>query len=151
MSAIGPLLAALDEQRIEWLITVPGSGLGELYCHYERRRRCIYATREEEGVAIASGLTLGARRAAVAMQQSGVGNALNAVFTLADAYQIHFPLLVFDRSQNDVNPVQRVSSRCTQRVLSGLGSVTLSWSDPGSARAFGEALAARTRWIVCNL
>src|SRR5437762_14089753 len=100
------IIRAFTIERISHIIVVPCTGLNPLYSHYERMGQCIYATREEEAIAIASGLAIGGALPAVVMQQSGVGNTLNAVFTLADAYCIYFPVVVLDRGVEDINPVQ---------------------------------------------
>src|SRR5258706_11751201 len=95
------ILQAFKEVQIDWVTVVPASGMNPLYEAYSVHGRCIYASREEEAVAIGCGLAIADARVAVVMQQSGVGNALNAVFTLSDAHDIYFPILVCDRSFSD--------------------------------------------------
>jgi sulfopyruvate decarboxylase TPP-binding subunit len=145
------LIDALEVCGIGRLVVVPATGL-ELVCrHFEARGRCIYATREEEAVAIAAGLSLGGESAAVLMAQAGVGNALNAVFTLADAYGIYFPILVCFRGEQDPNPVQRVSARQTHLVLEALDCVEVSWDDRSGREDFKKLVGGRQRWIKCSL
>ena len=48
------LLEALDRADVDRLVTVPASGLDPIYAHFAGR--CLYATREEEAVAIAKEL-----------------------------------------------------------------------------------------------
>jgi sulfopyruvate decarboxylase TPP-binding subunit len=146
--AVGQMVAALRAHQLDWLVTVPATGLGPLYQAYKSADRCIFATREEEGIAVACGLTLGGARPAVVMQQSGVGNALNAVLTLADAYEIHFPVIVCDRTTADPNPVQRVSSRRTAQILAALGYAIVDWEQPSAGDRLGFELGAKTRWIL---
>ena len=100
-------------------------------------------TREEEGVALAAGLAAAGEMPAVIMQQSGVGNCLNAVFTLADAYNLYFPILVATRSEEDENPVQRISVRSTGNLLELVSQTRLDWS-PG-ARQNSSRTRARSR------
>jgi hypothetical protein len=144
------LIEAAEAACIEWLLVVPASGLGAIYTRFGARDRCLFATREEEAVAIAAGLALAGRRPLVLMQQSGVGNALNAVLSLADAYQVRFPIVVCDRGEADPNPVQRVSSRGTAAVLQALGASWIDWEARDPARALRDLLVA-VRWIVCPL
>src|ERR1035438_9281471 len=134
--AVDRMILALTESRFEWLLTVPTTGLEQLYKRYEKQDRCLYATREEEAIALASGFALGGARPIVIMQQTGVGNCVNAVLSLADAYQIRFPVIVCDRTVNDPNLVQRVSSFGTSKVLHALGCVQLDWELPGSTEEF---------------
>jgi sulfopyruvate decarboxylase TPP-binding subunit len=145
------LIDALEVCGIEHLIVVPATGLEAVCRHFEARGRCIYATREEEAVAIAAGLSLGGESAMVLMAQAGVGNALNAVFTLADAYGIYFPILVCFRDKQDPNPVQRVSAEQTHLILEALGCAEVSWDAPSCKGDFGEMLADRQRWIKYSL
>lgn len=147
-AAVDRMISALAENGFEWLVTVPAAGLQRVYDSYEAIGRCLYATREEEAVGLASGLSLGGARPIVVMQQTGVGNALNAVLSLADAYDIRFPILVCDRTVDDPNPVQRVSSLGTARVLRALGCAELDWELPGAGRELGAQLQAGTRWIL---
>lgn len=150
-SVVQSMLDTFQECDIDWLVVVPGSGLNAIYSYYSERDRCIYATREEEAIAIATGLTLGGEFPLVLMQQSGVGNSLNAVFTLAEAYEVFFPIVVCDRSANDPNLIQQVSSFYTARVLQELDSVEIDWRDPDAVTAFQAMLQRRQRWIVCTL
>src|SRR5579864_5602106 len=121
--AVDRMMIALANNGLEWLLTVPTTGLERLYKTYEMAGRCLYATREEEAIALASGFVLAGACPIVIMQQTGVGNAINAVLSLADAYDIRFPVLVCDRTVNDPNAVQRVSSFGTSMVLNALGCV----------------------------
>lgn len=143
------LLAALDSCGISYLIVVPATGLEAVFQHFGDR--CIYATREEEAVAIAAGLTLGGEKPLVLMAQAGVGNALNAVFTLADAYQIHFPILVCFRGKEDPNLVQRISASQTHVVLESLECAEISWKDASSREVFAKLIDQKQRWIRCEL
>lgn len=144
------MLNAFSSCSIEWLLVVPASGLNSLYDYYQKRKRCLYVTREEEAVAIAAGLTLGGARPLIVMQQSGVGNSLNAVFSLADAYEIFFPILVFDRSEKDPNPVQRVSSKNTRLILENLGHAHIDWSEVNAGEKFKNLLDGQCRWVIAT-
>lgn len=145
------LLLALDMTGIEWLIVVPMSGINSVYDSFATRNRCIYVTREEEGVAVAAGLALRGSLPLLLMQQTGVGNALNAVFSLADAYEIWFPILVGDRGASDANPVQQVSARLTARVLEPLGCASIDFGMEGAPAEFRRLVMERNRWIQCSL
>lgn len=147
----GCLIDALNICGIKHLIVVPASGL-ELVCrHFEAQGHCLYATREEEAIAIATGLSLGGEKTTVVMAQAGLGNALNAVFTLADAYSIYFPILVCFRGEQDPNWVQRVSAKQTHRVLETLDCAEISWDDPLGKEEFKKLVDHHQRWFKCSL
>jgi sulfopyruvate decarboxylase TPP-binding subunit len=145
------LLDAFDACEIKYLIVVPATGLEAVFKHFEARERCIYATREEEAVAIATGLTLGGEKPVVVMAQAGVGNALNAVFTLADAYAVYFPILVCFRGKEDPNLVQRISASQTHLVLDALDCAPITWEHETSKDEFQNLLDRRQRWIRCAI
>jgi sulfopyruvate decarboxylase TPP-binding subunit len=145
------LVDALEACEIEYLIVVPATGLEAVFNHFEAHERCIYATREEEAVAIAAGLTLGGEKPVVVMAQAGVGNALNAVFTLADAYAIYFPILVCFRGKEDPNLVQRISANQTHLVLDALDCSPIAWERESSKEDFKNLLDRRQRWIKCAI
>ncbi len=147
-AAVDRIIEALDRQRIDCLLTVPAAGLHGLYSSFESSAQLVYATREEEAVALACGLVLGGRRPIVVMQQTGVGNAINAVLSLADAYELAFPILVADRTAQDPNPVQRVSSTGTRQALGGLGFVEIDWEASSAIDRFEAHVAGGVRWIV---
>jgi sulfopyruvate decarboxylase TPP-binding subunit len=145
------LIQALKACEIKYLVVVPASGLELLYQHFERDGECLYATREEEAIAIASGLSLGGKKSAVVMAQAGVGNCLNAVLTLAEAYGIGFPVIVCFRGEQDPNLVQRVSARETHLVLDMLKCAEVSWETPEAVQNFKGLVADQQRWIKCWL
>lgn len=145
------LIDALSLCGVKHLVVVPASGLESVFSHFAAHGSCIYATREEEAVAIAAGLSLGDEKTTVVMAQAGVGNALNAVFTLADAYDIYFPILVCFRGRQDPNVVQRVSAKQTHLVLEALDCVELSWDTHSSVGEFKKQVDNRQRWIKCSL
>lgn len=145
------MIDALTLCGVKHLIVVPASGLEPVFRHFETHGSCLYATREEEAIAIAAGLSLGGEKTTVVMAQAGVGNALNAVFTLADAYGIYFPILVCFRGRQDPNPVQRVSAKQTHDVLKALDCVELSWDAPTSKEEFKKLVDNHQRWIKCSL
>lgn len=141
------LINILERAGISWITVVPSSGLDEVYETYDRRGRCFYAAREDEAVAIAAGLTLGGQRAMVLIQQTGVGNCLNTVLTLGDAYQIAFSILVAFRPIDDVIPVQRLSAVKTRDALSGLGLRDMGTITDTTAPDLLGLLLNNHRWI----
>ncbi len=79
---------------VDFVVTVPDEWSKELLSLLERDRtlELVYATREEEGVGIAAGAQMGGKNTALMVQTSGLGNSINALASLNQAYRI--PLLV---------------------------------------------------------
>lgn len=118
------VLACLAADRIELLVHVPDIVLAGLIARAEADAAfCVIgATREEEGVGVVAGGYLGGRRGALLLQNSGLGNALNALASLALPYQVPFLLLVSPRGElGEFNPAQVPMGRATRPVLEALG------------------------------
>lgn len=79
-------------------------------------------TREEECVGYACGQRVGGGRPVVLMQSSGLGNALNALGTLAIPYRLGLPLIVSMRGTlGEKNPSQIPIGRAAPALLAALG------------------------------
>jgi sulfopyruvate decarboxylase TPP-binding subunit len=144
------ILEAFQHCNIEYLITVPTSKMDQVYKHYEEKRKCIYVTREEEGASLAAGLAIGNIKSILFIQQTGVGNLLNSVFSFADSYGIYFPILVMDRGEKDDNPVHHISSKKTSTILSGLEAIPIDWRKSNSLIRFKDSIMAKRRWMYSN-
>ncbi len=78
-------------------------------------------TREEEGVGMVCGAYLGGSPGALLMQNSGLGNAANAIASLAGPYQIPFLLLISQRGElGEFNTVQVGMGQALRPVLDSL-------------------------------
>ena len=91
-------------------------------------------TREEECIAWASGYRAAGGSPAVLFQCSGLGNALNALGSLAIPYGYGFPLVVSMRgSLGERNPAQLPLGRATPALLRALGLEPYSLRRPADA------------------
>ena len=78
-------------------------------------------TREEEGVGMVCGAYLGGSPGALLMQNSGLGNAANAIASLAVPYQIPFMLVISQRGElGEFNTVQVGMGQALRPTLDGL-------------------------------
>jgi sulfopyruvate decarboxylase subunit alpha len=79
-------------------------------------------TREEECVGYAAGQRIAGQRPVVLMQSSGLGNAINALGSLAVPYRLGIPLVVSMRGTlGEANPSQVPMGRAATGLLSALG------------------------------
>ena len=110
--------------------------------------RVVTVTREEEGVGLLSGAWLAGRRGALLMQNSGLGNCVNALASLNVAGQIPIVLVISHRGDlGEFNPAQVPMGQATGPVLDALG---IRWVKPSSiaeleAQADGLIKLAYTR------
>lgn len=118
------LYAQLREAGIRHFVHVPDTPLSRLIglAGADPEAVLLPATREEEGVGIAAGVSLGGGGAALLMQTSGLGNALNALGSLALAYQIPLLMVISMRGEaGEWNAAQVPVGRATPRILEALG------------------------------
>ena len=84
--------------------------------------RVVTVTREEEGVGLLSGAWLAGQRGALLMQNSGLGNCVNALASLNVASQIPIVLIISHRGDlGEFNPAQVPMGQATGPVLDALG------------------------------
>ncbi len=78
-------------------------------------------TREEEGVGLVCGAYLGGSQGALLMQNSGLGNAANALGSLAVPYGIPFLMLISQRGElGEFNTVQVGMGQALRPILDSL-------------------------------
>ena len=129
---------ATDAPRLDWPVTVadtlvaagitvaayvPDTRLqGILSRLADSGVRMRSLTREEECVGYAAGQRIAGQRPVVLMQSSGLGNALNALGSLAVPYRLGLPLVVSMRGTlGEANPSQVPLGRSAVQLLAALG------------------------------
>lgn len=117
------MLDACKAEQVRNLVFLPDTVMGRLLALAEDDPffRLVGVHREEEAVGILAGLFMGGQRGAMLVQSSGLGNALNALGSLAMAYRIPFPLLVSLRGElGEFNPAQLHMGRAVPMALESL-------------------------------
>lgn len=85
-------------EGIDMVCSVPCNLLAGVLIKIEQAQLLhVPVTREEEGVGIAAGAALGGKRPALLMQNSGLGNSLNALLSLTKLYGLPLPLIISQR------------------------------------------------------
>lgn len=84
------LYETIKNSGINLILSVPCIMLKGLLETIEEKKEIqhISVTREEEGVGIAAGAYLGGKIPAILMQNSGLGNSINAIKSLLELYKI---------------------------------------------------------------
>jgi sulfopyruvate decarboxylase subunit alpha len=135
------LASVLTDRGFDLVLTVPCSILREWY--YEPAGpQTIYLSREEEGVGIAAGTLAAGRRPLLMIQNSGMGNCVNALASLAVAYEIPLVIAVSLRGDDvDENPAQFPMGAATEGVITALGcEYTVASSVADLAQTFDDGL-----------
>src|SRR2546429_5508583 len=122
----------LRRNGIRMFATVPDYIVSHVLEHLWADAECrvVSVTREEEGVGLLSGVWLAGRRGALLMQNSGLGNCINALGSLNVASQIPIVLVISHRGDlGEFNPAQVPMGQATGHILDALG---IRYIRPGS-------------------
>jgi sulfopyruvate decarboxylase subunit alpha len=84
---------------IDFIVSVPCANLKDLIPMVDEEKSIIHVpvTREEEGVGVCAGAYMGGRRTAMLMQNSGLGNSINALSSLNLLYGIPLVMIISHR------------------------------------------------------
>jgi sulfopyruvate decarboxylase alpha subunit len=127
---------ALRRNGIRTFATVPDFIVSQVLDHLWADPECrvITATREEEAAGILSGAYLAGDRGALLMQNSGLGNCVNALASLNVAAQIPLVMVISHRGDlGEYNPAQVPMGQAAERILEALEVRT---SQPHTVEAF---------------
>lgn len=145
------IINAIELSNFEIIISVPTSGIDNVYKYFESKERIIYTTKEDEALAIAAGFSINKKKCIVIIQQSGVGNLLNTMFTLIESYDFYFPILVYDRGIGDINPIHWISSKNTNKMINSLyKSVKIDFMKEESINKFQEYISNNIIWFFAQ-
>lgn len=88
------VLQGMKKAGVDFVVSVPCVNLKDLISMVDKDPDIIHVavTREEEGVGVCAGAYMGGKRTAILMQNSGLGNSINALASLNKLYGI--PLLM---------------------------------------------------------
>ncbi len=147
--------AHLRRHGFDFFTGVPCSLLEGLYPALESQTEVPYveAVREDEAVGQAAGAYLAGRKPVVLMQNSGLGNSLNAIVSLSQIYRTPFLLLVTWRGfEGKDAPEHLVMGEAMTRILDSL-HLPYDVLDPAQverqlARACRELTAGRPTALI---
>ena len=84
----------LTHKGIENFVGVPDSTLKEFISHGIKYKKIIIATREEEAIGIAAGMSLSKSNSLVFMQNAGFANSISTITSLIQLYEIPLIFLI---------------------------------------------------------
>lgn len=142
------LIEAIHASGIRTALSVPDKYLAALLRALDAAPglRHVPVTREEDAVGIAAGLALGGECPLIVMQNSALGNSLNALASLTGQYGLPLVLLISHRGTDaDPVPAQRPMGRITRSLLRLLRARV--WR-PRAQPAIARAITAAARWAA---
>ena len=115
---------ALKKSGIDLIVSLPCVNLGKIMEMVECDSEIIHVpvTREEEGFGICAGAFMGGKRTGILMQNSGLGNSVNALASLFELYKIPVLMIMSHRgTEGEFMSAQIPMGTATPKVLDALG------------------------------
>jgi sulfopyruvate decarboxylase subunit alpha len=114
---------ALKKTGINFVVSLPCVNLGKIMEMVDCDPDIIHVpvTREEEGFGICAGAFLGGKSPAILMQNSGLGNSVNALASLFELYKIPVMMIISHRgTEGEFMSAQVPMGKATPKVLDAL-------------------------------
>ena len=113
----------LKDSGIDFIVSVPCVNLSKLLNMIDEDSEIIHipVTREEEGIGICAGAYLGGKSPAILMQNSRLGNSINALKSLMELYEFPLLMIMSHRGTEGENICGQVPmGQSTPRILEGM-------------------------------
>ncbi len=117
------IIANLKSSGVNFFLSVPCKLLANMITLLENDREIYYSAvpREEEGMGICAGAFLSNKFPCMLMQNTGIGNSVNAIVSLLQLYQIPIVLLISYRgTPGETVGAQSGMAKVTKDILQTL-------------------------------
>ena len=114
------ILAVLKKNGVNFFLSVPCKLLSNMISILEKDTDVYYSAvpREEEGIGICAGAYLGNKLPCILLQNTGIGNSVNAIVSLLKYYKIPVILLIsFRGTPGEIVQAQYQMGRVTKKIL----------------------------------
>ncbi|MEE0938536.1 sulfopyruvate decarboxylase subunit alpha [Methanobrevibacter sp.] len=138
MDSSEAIFNGLKDAGIDFVVSVPCVNLSKLLDMLDEDEEITHipVTREEEGIGICAGAYLGGKKTAILMQNSGLGNSINALKSLMELYEFPLLMIMSHRGTEGENICGQVPmGRSTPRILE---SMDFKFFKPGNSEAAYE-------------
>ena len=138
MDSSEAIFNGLKDVGIDFVVSVPCVNLSKLLDMLDEDEEITHipVTREEEGIGICEGAYLGGKKTAILMQNSGLGNSINALKSLMELYEFPLIMIMSHRGTEGENICGQVPmGRSTPRILE---SMDFKFFKPGNSEAAYE-------------
>ncbi len=123
MDSTEAIYDGLKDAGIDFIVSVPCVNLSRLLDMIDEDPEITHipVTREEEGIGICAGAYLGGKRTAILMQNSGLGNSINALKSLMELYEFPLIMIMSHRGTEGENICGQVPmGESTPRILEAM-------------------------------
>jgi sulfopyruvate decarboxylase subunit alpha len=123
----------LKSAGINFIVSVPCVNLGKVLELIEEDDEIIHVpvTREEEGLGICAGAYFGGKKTAILMQNSGLGNCVNALGSLFKLYSLPLVMVMSHRGTEGEPIIGQVPmGKATPKILESLEFISFNPKTP---------------------
>lgn len=114
------LIKGIEEVQPDYFLSIPCSTVGPIIKHFEKSDKVTSfpVSREEDGVGIAAGISLGGKLPIILIQDTGIGNSILAITAFVQAYHVPMLILVTRRGGfGEINSAVNLFSEPLPRIL----------------------------------
>ena len=114
---------ALKETGINFVVSLPCVNLSKIMIMVDSDQNIIHVpvTREEEGIGICAGAFMGGKNPGILMQNSGLGNCVNALASLFKLYKLPLMMIISHRgTEGEFMDAQIPMGIATPKLLDAL-------------------------------
>ena len=123
MDSSEAIFDAIKDVGIDFVVSVPCVNLSKILNMIDEDDGIIHVpvTCEEEGIGICAGAYLGGKKPAILMQNSGLGNSINALKSLTELYEMPLLMIMSHRGTEGENICGQVPmGESTPRILKAM-------------------------------
>ena len=101
MSINDQIIADFVKNEIQFVTSVPCKQLAGVLDKIDEEKSIIHvpSNKEDEGIGLCAGATMGGKRSAIIMQNTAIGVTINALVTLTQFYRMALPMLISYRGE----------------------------------------------------
>lgn len=101
MSINDQIIGDLIKNQVEFITSVPCKQLAGVLEKIDQTPSITHvpSNREDEGIGLCAGATMGGKRSAIIMQNTAIGVTINALVTLTQFYRLPLPMLISYRGE----------------------------------------------------
>ena len=101
MSVNEQIIADFVKHQIQFVTSVPCKQLAGVLDKIDEEKSILHvpSNKEDEGIGLCAGATMGGKRSAIIMQNTAIGVTINALVTLTQFYRMPLPMLISYRGE----------------------------------------------------
>ncbi len=114
---------AMKQSGINFVVSLPCVNLGKIMTMVDSDKDMIHipVTREEEGFGICAGAYMAGKNPGILMQNSGLGNSINALASLYELYKLPVMMIISHRgTEGEFMSAQVPMGKATPKILDAL-------------------------------